>query len=80
MTYSSDLRLNEWRQSGELVRVIRDSNEINDVIGRVVAWDEDIVLIRKFNKRMVKVKRDYRIEPFTALRPEFELPPLDEEL
>lgn len=59
----SEAQLDEFRQSGERVRVIRDEIEANDVYGIVVAWDEESVLIRKPSKRVVKLSRNYRFEP-----------------
>lgn len=55
----SEDQLNAFRLSGEPVRVVRDSLESNDVTGIVVAWDDDSVMIRKRNKRVVKLSRTY---------------------
>ncbi|GAB6926378.1 hypothetical protein JCM10914A_03610 [Paenibacillus sp. JCM 10914] len=55
----SDDRLNELRLSGELVRVVRDGMESNDIIGFVVAWDAEQVIIRRRNRRVVKLDRRY---------------------
>jgi RNase P/RNase MRP subunit p29 len=71
----SDEQLNEYRVQGTKVRVVRDVNTANDVKGIVVAWDETTVLIRKQNRRVVTLDRNYAIQPFTDERPpEFELP------
>ncbi|MFD2116268.1 hypothetical protein ACFSTH_08725 [Paenibacillus yanchengensis] len=51
--------LDQFRQSGETVRVIRDALEQNDVLGIVVAWDDTTVIIRRPNRRVVKLSRDY---------------------
>lgn len=51
--------LDQFRQSGETVRVIRDSLEQNDVLGIVVAWDDAEVIIRRPNRRVVKLSRNY---------------------
>jgi hypothetical protein len=56
-------QLDAWRVAGTTVRVVRDALEENDVIGIVVAWDDKDVLIRKPNRRVVKVSRAYRIQP-----------------
>ncbi len=67
-----DQTLNEYRQAGIKVRVVRDILEMNDVKGIVVAWDEENVMIRKQNRRIVKVKRSYLFQPFDEPR---RLPP-----
>lgn len=56
-------QLDRYRVDGTKVRVIRDALEQNDVVGIVVAWDDDSVLIRRPNKRLVKLDRKYRIGP-----------------
>jgi hypothetical protein len=53
--------LDRFRISGKPVRVIRDADENNDVIGTVVAWNDDFILIRKKNRKVVKLSRRYRI-------------------
>lgn len=63
----SDEQLNEYRVSNEKIRVKRDANKDNDVRGIVVAWNEDTVMIRKPNRRIVKLARSYTYEP--ARRP-----------
>ncbi|MDT3426894.1 hypothetical protein J2Z22_002428 [Paenibacillus forsythiae] len=55
----SDEQLNEYRLSGEKIRVIRDALESNDVIGMVIAWDDSQVMIRRPNRRVVKLDRNY---------------------
>ncbi|ANY75130.1 hypothetical protein [Paenibacillus ihbetae] len=55
----SDERLDELRLSGDLVRVVRDDLESNDIIGFVVAWDPQHVIIRRRNRRVVKLDRNY---------------------
>ncbi|MCQ6563101.1 hypothetical protein [Paenibacillus mendelii] len=55
-------QLNTYRLEGTKLRVIRDALEMNDVIGIVVAWDEDSVVIRKHNRRVVKLGRQYIYE------------------
>ncbi|MNF11947.1 hypothetical protein D3C76_799540 [compost metagenome] len=59
----TDEQLNEYRLSGEKVRVIRDAIASNDVRGIVVAWDDTHVLIRKPNRNVVKLDRSYIIQP-----------------
>lgn len=59
----SDEQLNEYRLSGEKVRVMRDSLPSNDVRGIVVAWNEEQVVIRRPNKNVVKLDRNYIIQP-----------------
>jgi hypothetical protein len=58
----NDDQLNDYRVEGTKVRVVRDALEMNDVVGIVVAWDEEHVLIRRPNRRVVKVKRGYPIQ------------------
>ncbi|NDI36454.1 hypothetical protein [Chengkuizengella sediminis] len=60
----NDERLNEYRVSGILIRVIRDNDEKNDVKGNVVAWDSEVVMIRKRNRKMVKLSREYIYQPY----------------
>ncbi|MCM3632294.1 MULTISPECIES: hypothetical protein [Paenibacillus] len=62
-------KLNEFRVSGELVRVVRDNIESNDVKGIVVAWDDEIVLVRRPNKRVVKLSRAYQYIAASEDRP-----------
>ncbi|WII36060.1 hypothetical protein [Paenibacillus thiaminolyticus] len=64
--------LDRFRQEGTKVRVVRDMIEANDVIGIVVAWSEDEVMIRKRNRRIVKLSRNYLIQPFSDPRAELE--------
>lgn len=59
----SDEQLNEYRLSGEKVRVIRDGLPENDVRGIVVAWNDTHVLIRRPNRNVVKLDRNYMIQP-----------------
>lgn len=69
--FADDDLLDAYRVSGTKVRIVRDAIEKNDVVGIVVAWDDDYVLIRRPNKRVIKIKRAYRIQPFSE--PRFEL-------
>lgn len=54
-----DDQLNEFREQGTKIRVVRDILEANDVYGIVVAWDDNTVMIRRPNRRIVKLKRVY---------------------
>nr|WP_208403237.1 hypothetical protein [Paenibacillus sp. BK720] len=54
--------MDRFRQSGEKIRVVRDEMEVNDVVGIVVAWDDSTVVIRRHNRRVVKLSRNYRFE------------------
>lgn len=60
----SDEQLDTLRLSGERVRVVRDDLESNDVIGIVVAWDSQQVLVRRRNRRVVKLDRNYSYQLF----------------
>lgn len=58
--------LQQFRLSGAQVRVRRDADPANDVRGIVVAWDAETVLLRKANRRLLKLSREYRFETETA--------------
>ncbi|SFE22006.1 hypothetical protein SAMN04487969_101723 [Paenibacillus algorifonticola] len=64
----SEELLDQFRLSGEKVRVVRDGLEMNDVIGIVVAWDDASVVIRRANRRVVKLSRTYLYEPASQER------------
>ncbi|ANS73863.1 hypothetical protein AWM70_04155 [Paenibacillus yonginensis] len=64
----SDEQLNAYRLSGERIRVVRDALESNDVNGIVVAWDATHVMIRKRNRKIVKLDRNYSYRPFDEPR------------
>jgi len=63
-----EIVLDQFRQAGTFVRVVRDLLEINDIQGYVVAWDEEQVMIRKSNRRVVKLSRSYMIQPMNVPR------------
>ncbi|MFB5266409.1 hypothetical protein ACE41H_06365 [Paenibacillus enshidis] len=67
---SSDEVLDVYRVSGEKVRVIRDGLKENDVVGIVLAWDDEHLLIRRPNRRVVKLSRNYTVQPFKEPRPD----------
>ncbi|WP_028611295.1 hypothetical protein [Paenibacillus harenae] len=67
----SEEQLDQFRISGETVRVVRDAMEANDVVGIVVAWDESTVVIRRPNRRVVKLSRMYAYMPASGERPQF---------
>lgn len=67
----SDEQLDLYRVEGIKVRVVRDADPANDVRGFVVAWDDSSVLIRKPNRRVVKLSREYLIQPADQPRPDF---------
>ncbi|THF83361.1 hypothetical protein [Cohnella fermenti] len=71
--WMTDEELDKLRVDGTLIRVIRDALEMNDIIGFVVAWDDESLLIRRRNRRVVKMSRACRIVPKNEPRPEFEL-------
>lgn len=56
----TDEQLNFFRQEGKRVRVIRDALPENDVLGLVVAWSDEEVVIRKSNRKVVKLRRSYQ--------------------
>ncbi|WP_211747649.1 hypothetical protein [Paenibacillus sp. Marseille-Q4541] len=58
----TDEQLNELRESGERVRIVRDDLEVNDVIGIIVAWSDEQIMVRRRNRRIVKLDRNYLIQ------------------
>ncbi|MFB6367490.1 hypothetical protein ACFCP7_26280 [Paenibacillus elgii] len=64
----SDEQLDKYRIGGTLLRVVRDADKSNDVKGIVVAWDDNTVMIRKQNRRIVKLDRGYHFQPFQEPR------------
>lgn len=58
----TEQQLDDYRQSGEPVRIVRDGMPANDVYGIIVAWDETNLVLRKINKRVVKLSRTYKLE------------------
>ncbi|RUS43883.1 hypothetical protein [Cohnella sp. AR92] len=66
-------QLDKFRIEGLQVRVVRDALQQNDVVGIVVAWDDESVLIRRRNRRVVKLSREYLMQPASEPRPEFNL-------
>jgi ribosome maturation factor RimP len=66
----SDEQLNEWRVETVKIRVIRDAVEANDLKGIIVAWDDETVIIRKQNRKVVKLPRTYVYQPFDMDRPD----------
>ena len=59
----SDEQLDRFRMEGTKICVLRDDNSENNVKGIVVAWDEESVIIRKQNRKVVRLDRQYRYEP-----------------
>lgn len=64
----TDEQLNEYRVQNIRVRVIRDANVRNDVKGFITAWNDEFLLIRKGNRKVVKLPRHYHIQPLTEER------------
>jgi len=64
----SEQQLDQYRLEGTEVRVVRDALEMNDVIGIVVAWDDESVVIRKASRRVVKLSRNYLYGPASQPR------------
>ncbi|WP_040951552.1 hypothetical protein [Gorillibacterium massiliense] len=64
----SDEELDRFRLEGTKVRVIRDADEANDVKGIVMAWGDEHVLIRKQNRKLVKLERSYTFQPWDEAR------------
>lgn len=57
-----DNRLDEWRRDGVKVRIVRDANPDNDIRGIVIAWNETDVLVRKQNRKVVKLAKTYHFQ------------------
>jgi hypothetical protein len=71
----SENQLDLYRVDSTLLRVIRDVSPRNDIRGIVVAWDDESVLIRKKNRKVVKLSRGYVYQPYGDERPpEYMLP------
>lgn len=64
----SNEQLNEWRIQANKIRVIRDADESNDIKGIVVAWNDETVIIRKQNRKVVKLPRSYLYQPIELER------------
>jgi len=64
----SEEQLDQYRVSGETIRVVRDAIEANDVKGIVVAWDDTSVVVRRPNRRVVKLSRAYSYTPASEER------------
>ncbi|CAM4344228.1 MULTISPECIES: hypothetical protein [Paenibacillus] len=64
----SDEELDAYRLSGEKVRVIRDALQSNDVRGIILAWNETQVMVRRPNKHVVKLDRNYIFQPYSEPR------------
>lgn len=60
----SDEELNQFRLEGTKIRVMRDADAANDVRGIVMAWDDHFVMIRKQNRKVLKLDRSYRYQPW----------------
>jgi len=58
----NDEQLDKLRQDGTKIRIVRDALEQNDVVGIVVAWDDEYVLVRRQNRRVIKIKRSYPVQ------------------
>lgn len=63
-----EAQLDRFRIEATKIRIVRDALEMNDIVGYVVAWDDEHVLIRRPNRRVIKVKREYPIQPASEPR------------
>ncbi|WP_028592179.1 hypothetical protein [Paenibacillus massiliensis] len=66
----SEEELDALRVAGSKVRVIRDGVKANDVVGTVLAWDDQDILIRRPNRNVARVPRTYTVQLFSEPRPE----------
>jgi hypothetical protein len=64
----SEELLNQLRLGGIKVRVVRDADPVNDVKGYVMAWNDHQVMIKKLNKKVLKLDRSYRYQPWEVPR------------
>lgn len=64
----TDQELDQFRLEGTQIRVVRDLDPVNDVLGIVVAWNDKQVMVRKRNRKLVKLDRAYLYEPATVER------------
>ncbi|WP_058303543.1 hypothetical protein [Gorillibacterium timonense] len=64
----SDEQLDMYRLEGTRIRVVRDADPGNDVKGYVMAWDDHTVMIKKLNRRVLKLDRTYTYEPWDEER------------
>ncbi|MEF3303526.1 hypothetical protein [Paenibacillus sp. GYB003] len=70
MATITDEQLDAYRVEGIKVRVVRDADPANDVRGLIVAWDDESVIVRRPNRKVVKLSRSYLIQPADEKRPE----------
>lgn len=66
----TDEQLDAYRVEGIKIRVVRDVDPQNDVRGIIVAWDDESVLVRRPNRKVVKLSRSYLYQPTSEARPE----------
>ncbi|TMV47819.1 hypothetical protein FE783_20515 [Paenibacillus mesophilus] len=66
----TDEQLDAYRIEGIKVRIVRDADPVNDVRGLVVAWDDESILIRRPNRKVVKLSRGYLVQRADEKRPE----------
>lgn len=65
----SEEQLDIYRVEGILVRVVRDADQANDVRGFIVAWDDEVMVLRRRNRKVVKLSRNYTVLPASEPRP-----------
>jgi hypothetical protein len=70
MSFMTDELLDAYRVEGIKIRVVRDADPANDVRGHVVAWDDESVIVRRPNRKVVKLSRSYFIQPAAEQRPD----------
>jgi hypothetical protein len=54
--------LDAYRVEGVKIRIVRDADPMNDVRGIIVAWDDESVMVRRPNRKIVKLSREYAIQ------------------
>ncbi|MCL6457503.1 MAG: hypothetical protein K6T85_05800 [Gorillibacterium sp.] len=64
----SEELLDQFRLEGTKVRVIRDADPINDIKGYVMAWNDQLVMLKKLNKKVLKLDRQYQYQPWDLPR------------
>lgn len=64
----TDEQLDKFRIEGTLIRVIRDQNEENDIRGFIIAWDDELIALRKRNRKIMRLSRNYTYQPASEPR------------
>jgi RNase P/RNase MRP subunit p29 len=66
----TDEQLDAYRIEGIKVRIVRDADPANDIRGLIVAWDDESIVVRRPNRKVVKLSRNYLVQPASEKRPD----------